>query len=72
MTLDQARCGETLVIKEIRNPRVRLQAMRFGLTAGATIQCVEILPAGPVIIRRNRQEIAVGRSLARLIDVLPA
>jgi Fe2+ transport system protein FeoA len=72
MTLDQARRGQMLEIKGIRDHGMRIQALRFGLTVGSIVQCFEVLPAGPIIIRRNRQEIALGRGLARLIEVLPA
>jgi Fe2+ transport system protein FeoA len=38
---------------------------------GASIECVLTLPGGPVVLRVGRQEIAVGRGLARrvLVDV---
>ncbi|HHW92748.1 MAG TPA: ferrous iron transport protein A [Firmicutes bacterium] len=72
MTLDQARRGQVLQIRSIKEKNMRVQALRFGLTVGSTIQCVEILPAGPVIVRRNRQELALGRGLARLVEVEPA
>jgi Fe2+ transport system protein FeoA len=72
MTLDQARRGQVLQIRSIKEKNMRVQALRLGLTVGSTIQCVEILPAGPVIVRRNRQELALGRGLARLVEVEPA
>ncbi|HHW55007.1 MAG: ferrous iron transport protein A [bacterium] len=72
MTLDQAQRGQVLQIRDIKEQRMRVQALRFGLTPGCTIQCVETLPAGPVIVRRNRQELALGRGLARLVVVEPA
>jgi len=72
MTLDQARSGQVLEIRDIKGKRLRVQALRFGLTPGCIIQCVETLPAGPVIVRRNRQELALGRGLARLVEVEPA
>ncbi len=36
---------------------------------GATVSCVTTLPAGPVVLRSGRQEIAVGRGLARRIRI---
>jgi Fe2+ transport system protein FeoA len=33
------------------------------------VTCREVIPMGPVVIARNRQEIAIGRSLARRINV---
>ncbi|MBS4024127.1 MAG: ferrous iron transport protein A, partial [Clostridia bacterium] len=45
------------------------QIIRFGITEGAVIKCEEVVPAGPIIVSRNLQEIAIGRSLARQIKV---
>ena len=69
MTLDKIKKGQTCRIVSIPNQDIRTQAIRFGIAEGELVSCAEIVPAGPVIIRKNRQEIAFGRSLAKQIDV---
>lgn len=72
MTLAQAQCGQHIEVISILDPVVRAQAIRFGIAAGARVACSGKLPAGPVIITKGRQEIAVGRRLAENIEVRPA
>ncbi|MBM7855922.1 Fe2+ transport system protein FeoA [Desulfohalotomaculum tongense] len=69
MTLDKAKRGQQLIIRKIPDELVRAQAIRFGITEGSVITCEEIVPAGPVVVRRSKQEIAIGRNLAKNIDV---
>lgn len=69
MTLDMVRRGEQVRILKIDDPQVRMQAIRFGIGEGADVRCAEKLPAGPIVLRRGRQEIAIGRNIARTISV---
>ena len=69
MTLDKARRGQKLKIVSLPNELIRAQALRFGISEGTVVTCREVIPAGPVVIARSRQEIAIGRNLARLIGV---
>ncbi len=71
MTLDSVKRGQTVKILSIPNDMVRTQAIRFGISEGAVVTCREIVPAGPVVISKHNQEIAIGRSLARSITVEP-
>ncbi|MDW7674990.1 MAG: ferrous iron transport protein A [Bacillota bacterium] len=71
MTLDKSKKGMLVKILDIPDQLVRAQIIRFGITAGATVTCEEIVPGGPVIVSRNRQEIAIGRSLASQIKIEP-
>ncbi len=50
---------------------VRFQFIRFGITEGETVECLERLPGGTIVIRKNRQEIAIGRQLASQVLVEP-
>lgn len=68
-TLSALRSGERARIVDIPDERARAQAIRFGMGSGACVRCVTALPGGPVVLRSGRQEIAVGRSLARRIRV---
>ncbi len=68
-TLASLHAGDTAVIESIECPTARAHALRFGMGEGATVSCVTVVPAGPVVLRSGRQEIAVGRGLARRIRV---
>ena len=71
MTLDKAIKGQTMVIKSIPDSLIRAQAIRFGINEGAVVTCRGVIPAGPVIVERQKQEIAIGRGLAKSITVEP-
>ena len=70
-TLDKSKKGQIIKIVSIPNQTVRAQAIRFGIAEGAKVLCQEVIPAGPVILQKNKQEIAVGRSLACQIAIEP-
>lgn len=69
MKLDRCHRGQCVKIRLIDDSDVRAQAIRFGIAEGEVVCCQEVLPAGPVVIRKNNQEIAIGRGLARQIEV---
>jgi Fe2+ transport system protein FeoA len=69
MVLADVKKGQTFKILSIPNDIVRAQAIRFGIAEGAVVTCDELIPAGPVILKKNRQEIAVGYGLAKEILV---
>lgn len=68
-SLDCVRAGEHLEIVSVQDEHARVQALRFGMSEGACVQCVTRIPAGPLVLKSGRQEIAVGRSLAKRIQV---
>lgn len=67
--LAEARAGDLLTILDIEDEPARIQALRFGMGEGACVGCVARIPAGPLVVRSGRQEIAVGRGLAGRIRV---
>lgn len=69
MTLDQAKRGQQIVIENIPNEVIKIQAIRLGIYEGAKVNCLAKIPFGPVILRNRMQEIAVGRNLARSISI---
>jgi Fe2+ transport system protein FeoA len=69
MTLDQAEKGQKIEIVKIPDEKIRVQAIRLGIFEGSTLLCSEKLPGGPVILQNRMQEIAIGRNLARSIEV---
>jgi len=68
-SLDCIRQGERIEILSVNDKSARVQALRFGMAEGACVECVTRIPAGPLVIKSGRQEIAVGRSLAKRISV---
>lgn len=71
MTLDQMKPGQSFVVRSIEDQFARLQAIRFGIAEGAQATCQVVLPKGPVVVRKGKQEMALGRSLAAHITVDP-
>jgi Fe2+ transport system protein FeoA len=53
----------------VGDDHARVTALRFGMAEGACVQCVARIPAGPIVLKSGRQEIAVGRELAKRITV---
>ena len=67
--LSSAARGRSFVIVNIPKGGGRTQLIRLGIMQGEVIKCVERLPGGTVVLEKNRQEIAIGSSLARSITV---
>ena len=68
-TLDEAHRGDNMVDTGVHDDAARIHAIRFGMAEGAQVSCVTRIPAGPIVLRSGRQEIAVGRELAKRISV---
>ncbi len=69
MTLAEVARGQTIRIRAIESAEIRSQALRLGLGVGATAVCEAIIPRGPIVLTRARQEIAIGRQLAQSIHI---
>jgi len=69
MTMADIKRGNKFKIVDIPDEVVRVQALRFGISEGAEVECSEKIPGGPVILKRNFQEIAIGRKLAEKIII---
>nr|WP_052543961.1 ferrous iron transport protein A [Desulfoscipio gibsoniae] len=69
MTLDKVRRGDMIKIVSIGSAGIKENALRMGINEGAVLTCAEVIPAGPVVLGKHRQEIAIGRNLARSINV---
>jgi Fe2+ transport system protein FeoA len=67
--LSSVRKGELLEIMSVDDEHAQVQALRFGMSQGACVECITRIPAGPIVLKSGRQEIAVGRSLAERIQV---
>ncbi|GAB4279433.1 MAG: hypothetical protein Kow0056_12570 [Coriobacteriia bacterium] len=68
-TLASVAPGEFVQIADIDDDVARAQAIRLGIHEGAEVCCSAKLPCGPIVLKCGRQEIAVGRGLARRIRI---
>lgn len=69
MTLDEVMRGARIKILDIPDQQARAQAIRFGISVGSEVVCIEKIFAGPIVLSRSKQEIAIGRQLAKRIQV---
>jgi ferrous iron transport protein A len=69
ISLHQAKKGAFLRIEGIPEGKSRAQLLRLGLLEGELVRCLEKLPGGTIVLEKNRQEIAIGFSLASTIVV---
>ncbi|MBZ0188032.1 MAG: ferrous iron transport protein A [Candidatus Obscuribacterales bacterium] len=71
LTLADAKDGQWLIIKELTDETVSIQAIRFGINCGTKVQVQKNIAKGPVIISKKHVEIAIGRDLAKGVKVEP-
>ena len=69
MNLEDAPKKINLEIIAINQEKLSSDAMRFGIEPGESVRIINKLPGGPIVIQRNEQQIAIGRELARAIEV---
>ena len=69
MNLESAPNKSVLEIIAINQESLSCDAMRFGIEPGEFVQIINKLPGGPIIIQKNQQQIAIGRELAKAIEV---
>jgi Fe2+ transport system protein FeoA len=69
MTLDEAEGGTMVKILDINMAYSRVQAIRLGIVPGSLVKVVPRLPKGPVILEIAHRKIAVGRQLAKHVDI---
>lgn len=67
--LQKAKKGSVLRIEGIPEGRNKALLLRLGIVKGEVVRCLERLPGGTIVLEKNRQEIAVGFSLASTILV---
>lgn len=71
LLLVDAASGQFLMIVSVPAGVTRAQFIRVGIHEGERVQCLERLPGGTVVLKKNRQQIAVGHQLAEKISVVP-
>jgi Fe2+ transport system protein FeoA len=62
--------GKRVRVVEIPEGRTKAQLIRLGILQGEFIKCLQRLPGGTMLIEKNRQEIAIGVALAKVIKVI--
>lgn len=70
MTLADAKDGDKLIVIATTDEEISLQTLRFGIDSGAEIEVQKNIKGGPVIVSRNHLEIAIGREIAKNIEVI--
>lgn len=68
-SLDKVVKGTCFIIVDIPQGINKVQLIRLGISIGDKIICLHRLPGGTIIIRKNRQEIAIGYHLAKEISI---
>ena len=68
--LNTSPTGQWLRISSIPGGLTFTQFIRFGINEGERILCLERLPGGTIVVQKNRQQIAIGHSLAKQIFVV--
>lgn len=71
ITLDQAPIGQQVRIERIQDEEIAMMAVRLGIAVGEMIVVASKIPGGPLVIRRGRVDIALGRELCKGIDITP-
>jgi len=69
MSLNDLRRGQSATIGNIEKEHLRVQLLRFGITTGCQVSCHTNIPFGPVVLKYGKQEIALGRELARQVSI---
>jgi Fe2+ transport system protein FeoA len=69
LTLDKIEIGNRYSVVSIPTGTLRSQLLRLGISEGQAIFCLSRLPGGTMVIKLNRQEIALGSTLAKKIMV---
>jgi len=67
ISLCELKIGQKAKILEFIDSAMKCYSVRFGLEEGQVVTC--IAKPGPVVIKKNHQEIAVGRNLSKNIYV---
>lgn len=71
MSLNELKQGKEAQVSRIPDAGLRAQLLRFGIAAGSTVRCQNRIPFGPIVLRYGGQELALGRDIARQIEITP-
>lgn len=69
MKLSDAKEGQKCTVVAIHGDDITMQATRFGIDSGTLIYIQKNIKGGPVVICKNELEIAIGRDIAKSIEI---
>jgi len=69
VSMSETRVGQLLKIHSLPGGDYYPQFVRLGIHEGQRVKCLERLPGGTIVLQKNRQQIAIGHTLARAILV---
>jgi Fe2+ transport system protein FeoA len=67
--IDTVPVGTRTRIEAIEDATARREMTRLGFEEGADVEVVSRIPFGPVVLQRRHRQVAIGRELARRVQV---
>ena len=67
--LNEINRGDEIKIISLPSGGMKSQLIRMGISEGDLVECVEKINGGTIVIRKKRQEIAIGHKLANEIEI---
>jgi ferrous iron transport protein A len=69
MGIDTVPVGSCARIAAIEDVAARRELTRLGFEEGADVEVVSRIPFGPIVLQRRHRQVAIGRELARRVQV---
>jgi len=69
MGIDTVPVGSCARIAAIEDAAARRELTRLGFEEGADVEVVSRIPFGPIVLQRRHRQVAIGRELARRVQV---
>lgn len=68
LNLKDIKQGKTIKLESISD-KIRANLIRMGICTGDLVKCIANIPGGPVVVSKGLQEVAIGESFAKDIEV---
>lgn len=69
MGIDTVPVGSRARIEAIEDAAARRELTRLGFEEGADVEVISRIPFGPIVLQRRHRQVAIGRELARRVQV---
>ena len=69
MGIDTVPVGSCARIEAIEDAAARRELTRLGFEEGADVEVISRIPFGPIVLQRRHRQVAIGRELARRVQV---
>ena len=69
MKLDEVKKLGEITVKSIICDDLANDAFRFGIEPGKVLKVVNIIPGGPLVVQMGEQQVAIGRELAKSVEI---